>query len=310
MSRFGPSRGMLTAVVALALALGFAAVAWAGSSLGVVPFERRGPDAARVIDIAPRLAQRLGAAGLDRVVGPDKLGARRTASPSAEELAAWGGAANVETLLVGRVTRFGTSLSVDGRLYDTLTGLEVGEPVVAEVANPDDLARALDSLTQQIVSQLGANAQPASASASGSPGARASGSAEPIEITSDELAFQPGPGGGRKMDFEGHVKIVKGDLTVRSDVARAIYPPGGSTPDEISARGHVVIEQAGKTAHCERADFDQVKNQMVCTGDLATLLQGCDRVKGERITFSLSTEQLQVEGRVEVKRVPGCEEPA
>ena len=308
MSRFGALGGVLAFLLVGVLAAGFAAAAIAGSSLGVAPFERSGPEASRVIDIAPRLAQRLGTAGLDRVVGPDKLGARRTASPTTEELAAWGGAANVETLLVGRVTRFGTSLSVDGRLYDTLTGLEVGEPVVAEVANPDDLARALDGLTQQIVAQLGVSSKPASVAAG--PGSRASNPAEPIEITSDELSFEPGPGGGRKMDFQGHVKIVKGDLTVRSDVARAIYPPGESTPDEISARGHVVIEQAGKTAHCERADFDQVKNQMVCTGNLATLLQGCDRVKGERITFSLADEQLQVEGRVEVKRVPGCEDPA
>jgi len=291
------------------LLFGMAVPAAAATSVGVVPFERRGPEGARVIDVAPRLAQRLGAAGLGRVVGPDALGARRTSRPTADEIGAWASAANVEYLVAGQVTRFGTSLSVDARLYDGLTALAVGEPVVAEVANPDDLARALDDVARNLAAQLqhGATTAPGG-EASGAMAAPEPRADEPIEITSDELSFQPGPGGGRTMDFEGHVKIVKGELVVDADVARASYPPGESSPDEIAARGHVVIRQSGKTAHCERADFDQARNRMVCTGNLATLEQGCDRVRGEKITFAIGSDELQVEGRVEVKRVPGCEE--
>ncbi len=300
------SRRRSVAVAAIAACLQFAVPVWAGNSVGVVPFERHGPEGSRVIDVAPRLAQRLGAAGLDRVVGPAELGARRTARPTPEEIEAWAGGASVEYLVIGHVTRFGTSLSVDARLLDALTGLEYGEPAVAEVANPDDLARALDGIAKNLSAQLA----PADAASSGTDDKPRSGPSadEPIEITSDELSFQPGPGGGRTMDFEGHVKILKGALTVNADVARASYPPGESSPDEIAARGHVVIQQEGKTAYCERADFDQVANQMVCTGNLALLEQGCDRVRGKKITFSLGTEELQVEGNVEVKRVPGCEE--
>ena len=112
------------------------------------------------------------------------------------------------------------------------------------------------------------------------------------------------------MDFNGNVKIIKGELIVTSRSARAVYPPGNGAPDEIVARGDVVIEQEGRVAHCDQADFDQVRNIMVCTGSPATLEQSCDRVKGKKITFTLDTEELNVEGNVEVKRVPSCEAPA
>lgn len=305
-----------------ACALVSAIAASAGTSVGVAPFERQGPAGARVFDVAPRLAQRLGAAGLERVVGPAELGARRTSSPTAEELEAWGSSGEVASIVVGRVTRFGSSLSVDARLYDTLTALQIGAPIVAEVADPDDLGRALDGVARQVVVQLRSDsgagaATPAPGKQSGNGRAAASAANpsagapdEPIEITSDGLTFEPSPGGGRKMDFEGNVRIRKGPLRVSSRVARALYAAGSSAPEEIVARGDVVILQEGRTARCQQADFDQVRNRMICTGAPAILEQGCDRVRGDKITFSLGTEELNVEGNVEVKRIPECTDPA
>ncbi len=296
---------------ALLLSMGISGAVWAGSSVGVAPFERQGPAGIRVVDVAPRLAQRLGTSGLERVVGPSELGARRTARPTAAELERWGSEAHVESVLVGRVTRFGTSLSVDARLYDALTALQIGEPIVAEVADPDDLPRALDDVARAVAVQL--RGEPAVAA--GPPGETsekkpASRPDEPVEITSDALSFEPSPSGGRQMDFEGNVTIIKGALVVTSRAARAIYPAGKGAPEEIVARGDVVIKQEGRTARCRQADFDQARNVMVCTGTPATLEQSCDRVRGDKITFSLDTEELNVEGGVEVKRVPDCEAPA
>jgi lipopolysaccharide export system protein LptA len=302
----------LIAFGATLLAVSISAAVWAGTSVGVAPFERQGPPGVRVVDVAPRLAQRLGTAGLDRVVGPSELGARRTAAPTPEEVEQWGADANVESVLVGRVTRFGTSLSVDARLYDSLTGLRVGEPIVAEVADPEDLPRALDDVARGVAGQLhGDRKTTVAPEENEAPRSKtASRPDEPIEITSDGLSFEPSPSGGRQMDFNGNVKIIKGPLVVTSRSARAIYPAGDGAPDEIVARGNVVIKQEGRVAHCQQADFDQARNVMVCTGAPATLEQSCDRVKGKKITFSLDTEELNVEGNVEVKRVPGCEAPA
>ena len=300
----------LARVLVALLMLGCAAEGWAAGSIGVAPFERHGPEGARVIDVAPRLAQRLGAAGLDRVVGPSELGARRTSTPSPEELESWGRDADVASVLVGRVTRFGTSLSLDARLYDALTAIQIGGPIVAEVANPDDLGRALDGVARRVVDQLREDAgetAPSQHSEEDAPASRGSAPDEPIEITSDALAFEPSPGGGRTMDFEGHVKIIKGSLVVTSRVARATYPPGESSPGQIVARGDVVVREEGRTARCNEAEFDQVRDRVICTGAPATLEQGCDRVRGQKITFSLTTEELNVEGDVEVKRLPECE---
>ena len=299
------TRRVAAGLVALGLVMS-AWTAWA-ASVGVAPFERRGPEG-RVIDVAPRLAQRLGTAGLDRVVGPAEFGASRTATPTPVELETWGRNAEVESVLVGRVTRFGDSLSVDAWLYDALTAVQIGTPIVAEIASPDDLGRVLDGLALRVAGQLRqdpGDAGPADDAAKPAPRAD---SDEPIEITADALSFEPSPDGGRQMDFEGNVRILKGPLEVTSRVARAIYLAGKSSPQEIVARGDVVIRQEGRTARCKEAEFDQVRNRMVCKGTPATLVQGCDRVRGRTITFSLTTEELNVEGDVEVKRIPDCKD--
>ena len=291
----------------LALGLLVATGAAGAASIGVAPFERRGPEG-RVIDVAPRLAQRLGAAGFDKVVGPAEFGARRTALPTPDELEAWGRDAGVENVLVGRVTRFGESLSLDAWLYDALTAVQIGQPIVAEVSGPDDLGRVLDEVARSVVGQLRGDADTVEVEEDTAEVASRPPSDEPLEIKSDGLSFEPSANGGRQMDFEGNVRIVKGPLLVTSRVARANYPPGKSSPDEIVARGDVVIHQDGRTARCREAEFDQVRNRMVCTGTPATLVQGCDRVRGRKITFSLTTEELNVQGDVEVKRIPGCED--
>ena len=67
--------------------------------------------------------------------------------------------------------------------------------------------------------------------------------------------------------------------------------------------------RAGSTARCAEAIFYRREERVVCTGQLAEIEQGCDRVRGPKIIFHLGSERLEVEGGADVQirpDAPGC----
>jgi lipopolysaccharide export system protein LptA len=312
------------AALALALALGTGPAA-AELTIGVAPFERVAAEGHGVPDVAGRLAQRLGTKGVERVVGPEALGAPAQAEPAPQDVSAWAGRAGVGYVVVGRTTRLGNTLSVDARLLDARTGEALGTRFVEEANRPEDLGRAIEDLATQVLARAeegGARPAPAPATASAPPAVgapqpsapKSSGrfsSSAPISIKADELeAFDSAR--QKKFVFTGHVRAVQEDLVVRSDRLEAFYPPGASQPDRLEATGRVVLEQEGRKARCEKAIYYRTDNRVDCTGN-AELEQECDRVRGQKITFYLDKEVLKVTGAADVRMrpdEPGCQTPS
>ncbi len=316
------------------LSLLLALPAMAAPTVGVAPFERVAARGQAVPDVSTRLAQRLGTKGLDKVVGPESLGATASSKPAPEEVSGWARAAGVGAVVVGRTTRLGRSLSVDARLYDA-DGAMLGAPLVEEVTRVEDLPGAIEALADQVVERMGdqtliprvasggtakaVRAPAASAAASATPPVAAAAPSggryddnAPISIKADQLESQNN-GDIRKFLFRGHVRAVQDDLVVTSDRMEAFYPPGRSSPDRMIATGHVKLKQTDKVAFCKKAIFYRADSRVVCTGNLAELEQDCDRVKGEKIVFHLDTEVMHVSGAADVSlrpEDPSCAGPA
>ncbi|MCP5058735.1 MAG: hypothetical protein GY937_18700 [bacterium] len=314
MQRYGTMRWL-----GVLLVLGLAMPAAAEVAIGVAAFERVAARGQVVPDVATRLAQRLGTRGVDKVVGPSEMGVAPVSEPSSQDVAGWAKGAGVAAVVVGKTTRLGRSLSVDARLYDSGGNL-LGGPLVEEVTRVEDLGRAIEALADQVVERVGEGDSGPPQVASQPPGAaapEASSSSDsggrysdksPISIKADQLESLS-DGDRRKFVFRGNVRAVQDDLIVNSRKMVAFYPPGSSSPDRMIATGRVRLEQTDRVAHCKKAVFFRSDQRVECTGTLAVLEQGCDRVRGEKIIFHLDTEVMHVEGAADVQirpDEPGC----
>jgi lipopolysaccharide transport protein LptA len=298
-----------------------------GLSIGVAPFERVGDVGAEVPDVALMLARRLSTLGVGRVASPSDIGGTPMADPEARtavEQAARGG---VGALVVGRATGIGGKLSIDARLRDGRTGEPIGRRFFVEVAKPRDLAAGIEQLATQVVAQANEAVAPgetaevaapprpeAAAAPAGAPEARAAGkeasagfdSEAPITIKSDTLdVFEQG--GQRRFVFVGNVRANQADLAIRSEKLEAFYPEGGSQPERIVASGAVSLTQAGRTARCTQATFYRRDDRIVCVGDVAEVVQGCDIVRGREIVFHTASQLLKVNGAADVRINPEAE---
>jgi lipopolysaccharide transport protein LptA len=122
----------------------------AGLALGVAPFEVDAPPDSAVPDIATRLATRLGEHGVQRVVGPEQLGASADADAKPAVVKQWASAAQVDGIVVGRTTRIGNQLSVDVRLRVGETG-EVARTLIEQFQRPEDLDAGVDHLAGEVI---------------------------------------------------------------------------------------------------------------------------------------------------------------
>jgi lipopolysaccharide transport protein LptA len=309
------------ALLAIAVSAGAVEESPDGVRIGIAPFERVAAAGVAVPDIANSLAQRLSTKGVERVVGPRVLGAAATADPPADEVIAWAEQAEVDLVVVGRTTRLGESLSVDTRLRSAATGAPLGTPVVVEASGPKDLGRAIEELATLVLeashrdresspTRLARVPESGPATGAGATQKEDGGSKEktpfrsdaPISIKSDVLeAFDRD--GRKKFIFTGRVRAVQGNLHLKSDRLEAFYPKGKSQPERLVATGHVVINQTGKRALCEKATYFRTEQKLVCVGN-AQLDEECDRVRGREIVFHLDTEILEVNGAADVRIHP------
>jgi lipopolysaccharide transport protein LptA len=308
-------RSAWTALAACAL-LAVAGAAHA-EGVGVARFEVV-PSGQKAPELGAHVAQRLATRGVGRVAGPSELGVAARYEGSAEEAREWAKSAGVDALVVGRTTRVGSGLSVHARVLDGPTGKPVGAPVIEEAARPEDVGRAIDRITGSLVERLAkrpgaVSAPPAPATAEkAGPGERTGASfdrGKPLSIQSDQLESQTDAKGARRILFTGHVRATQGDLSLVADRVEAVSPAGSSEPDRLTARGHVTLKQGARTARCAEAVFYRREERVVCTGQLAEIEQGCDRVRGPKIVFHLGSERLEVEGGADVQirpDEPGC----
>jgi lipopolysaccharide transport protein LptA len=298
----------------LSTGLGLAGSALA-EGVGVLRFEVV-PAGQAAPELGAHVAQRLATRGVGRVAGPTELGLAPRFEPSSEEAREWARAASVDALVVGRTTRVGSGLSIDARVIDGATGKPVGAPVVEEAVRPEDVGRTIDRLTGSLIDRLGERPSAVSAGPAEKPEAKAKermgasfDRGKPLSIQSDQLESQIDAKGARQIVFTGHVRAVQGDLSLVADRLDAQSAAGTSEPDRLTARGHVTIKQGTRTARCAEAIFYRREERVVCTGQLAEIEQGCDRVRGPKIIFHLGSERLEVEGGADVQirpDAPGC----
>jgi lipopolysaccharide export system protein LptA len=304
------------AALAFGLSL-FAAGAAVAAGIGVAPFETVAAEGQTTPDVAAHVAQRLATRGVGSVVGPGALGAAARFEPSPAEARGWATHAAVDAIVVGRTTRLGSRLSLHARLLDGASGLPVGDPVVEDVARPEDLGRSIDRMTGALLDRLSERPGAVSAPApkpEAKPGLAASfDRSKPLSIHSDQLEAAPDASGQRRLLFAGHVRAEQGDLSLVADRLEALYRAGASEPHRLQAKGHVSIKQGTRVARCAEATFFRDEERVVCTGQLAELEQACDRVRGPRIIFHLGSERLEVEGGADVSLRPdgpGCGQTA
>lgn len=280
-------------------------------AIGVAPFERAGAPGASVPDVATLLAERLATKGVERVVGPAKLGARAAAEPSPAEIQAWASQHQLGAVVVGRATRLGSSLSLDLRVRSGRDGRVVAT-YIEELAQPGELGASVERLAVRVLQGAELAAARTSSAERGDTGRRpdADGGGEspfqsdaPIKISSAQLeAFEKD--GGRRLVFTDDVRASQGDLSLRSQRLEAFYPPNQSQPDRLVASGGVVVAQENKTARCDSATYYRDRQVVVCKGENATLTQDDDQVQGKEITFHLDTKVLTVKGNAHVRIQP------
>jgi len=274
-------------------------------SIGVAPFEQVAPPGEVLPPVSSLVARRLATLGIARVVGPEQLGAPALAEPEASKVQGWASAADVAVVVVGRMTRVGSRLSIDVRLRSGATG-DVAQTYVAEIAHPDQVDSAVEGLAGQIVDgtvalSTAAVSLPAAPDPAGGGGAFGLGSFDsdaPLTIRSDSLdAFQEE--GERRLVFTQNVKATQADLTITSDRLEALYPDKVTQPDRLIAEGRVVVVRGTHEARCDRATYDRSERRVVCRGN-AELREGGDRVTGAQIEFDIASERVIVSGGASV----------
>jgi lipopolysaccharide transport protein LptA len=303
---------MRRVALAVAACVGLAAAAH-GEGVGVARFEVV-PSGEKAPELGAHLAQRLATRGVGTVVGPSAVRVPARFDASEEEARRWAREAGVDALVVGRTTRIGSGLSVHALVLDGPSGKPIGAPVIEEAARPDDVGRTIDRLTGSLVERLAKRPGAVSAPPADAPAAEERTGArfdrgKPLSIQSDQLESELDAKGGRRIRFTGHVRATQGDLVLLADRVEAVSATGSGEPDRLTAQGHVTLKQGTRTARCAEAIFYRREERVVCTGQLAEIEQGCDRVRGPKILFHLGSERLEVEGGADVQirpDGPGC----
>ncbi len=133
---------------------------------------------------------------------------------------------------------------------------------------------------------------------------------KPIKIDADRLDANNEK---RMVTFTGNVVAVQEDKTIKADrlilhfkketqagPVAARDPMRGGELDRIEARGRVNIQMEERTATGDDAVFIQDTQQIILTGN-ATLREGPNLVKGEKVTVFLEENRGMVEGSDKVR---------
>jgi len=125
----------------------------------------------------------------------------------------------------------------------------------------------------------------------------------PINIESDLMEAVDKSG---IVIFTGHVKATRGDLAIHSDKLEVFYEKRKQkgetkkTVKKIVATGHVYITQDKRIGIGEQAIYDKPAERITITG-AAQVLEGPNKVSGERIIFFINEDRSVVEGSNKTK---------
>ncbi|MBI2876517.1 MAG: lipopolysaccharide transport periplasmic protein LptA [Candidatus Tectomicrobia bacterium] len=112
----------------------------------------------------------------------------------------------------------------------------------------------------------------------------------PIQISSDEmLAYQE----IQKFIFTGNVVTKRGDLTIHSDRLESFKDPKGN--DVIVASGNVKINQGGRQASAEKAEFYEAERKIILKGH-PRVWEKENVIQGTEMTFFIGEEKSIVKG--------------
>ncbi|MFP4071067.1 MAG: LptA/OstA family protein [Desulfovibrionales bacterium] len=123
----------------------------------------------------------------------------------------------------------------------------------------------------------------------------------PTDITSDRMNYQQDK---QRIVFEGNVTVVRPDLNLWSDTltvyfaaqsAQGVQDDPAGDIEKIVAEGNVRIEREGRVGTCQVAVYDMIKQVIVMEGN-PVLMDGKNRVQGQRITFYLADNRSEVTG--------------
>jgi lipopolysaccharide transport protein LptA len=120
----------------------------------------------------------------------------------------------------------------------------------------------------------------------------------PISISADELEALSRKG-QRELEFRGQVKVVQGQLSLRSDRLQAFYPAGGSQPERLVADGSVQLVRGESRARCDHAIYEVTRDLLVCRGN-AELQDGPNQLRGDSVEFDLAQDRVVVKGNAYV----------
>jgi lipopolysaccharide export system protein LptA len=151
---------------------------------------------------------------------------------------------------------------------------------------------------------------------------------DPIKIDADRLDVFDKEG---RAVFGGNVVAVQGDSTMKCSLLTVFYEAGrgataagqaGREPQanplggdsairKINCKGPVTIVSKTQVASGDNAEFDRTRNKVLLTGN-ATLSDGPNVTRGERVAYDLNTGVANVEGgggggRVRALIVPGSQ---
>ena len=120
---------------------------------------------------------------------------------------------------------------------------------------------------------------------------------------------------------KGSVTIIKGDMRIDCDEVEAHLQPGTSNFTRIIAKGNVRVHtvkplakrpdqrpklqpvEGGRSATCQGAEHDTVKDELVLTGtprQQPVVQIGSDRLRGDLITFDRKNDIVIVDGNTKI----------
>ncbi|MEP2828826.1 lipopolysaccharide transport periplasmic protein LptA [Parvibaculum sp.] len=123
---------------------------------------------------------------------------------------------------------------------------------------------------------------------------------QPIEVEADALEVQ---NDRKSATFSGNVRVVQGDIRLKSDRLTVFYSngqsagqAGGSRISKIAASGNVLVSAPdNQTASGDWANY-LVGTRQLEMGDSVTLRQGENIIRGSRLTVDLAGGRARVTG--------------
>jgi len=120
--------------------------------------------------------------------------------------------------------------------------------------------------------------------------AAAAAAGESVEVSADRMRIDARSG---RASFEGNVRLALGDLVVECDSVEAGYDRAGALVS-FEATGGVVVRKGAARATARSARLEARGRRLVLEGG-PVLVQGEQRLEGERILVHLDTGRLEVE---------------